>query len=80
MCGWAVQGKVVFLAPTKPLVHQQMDACQQFMGSSKVSFLFCSLLKIGFGSGLATRQMPDLQNVLKAKLLCRATASCWMAA
>lgn len=31
-----VQGKLVFLAPTKPLVHQQMDACQQFMGSSKV--------------------------------------------
>jgi hypothetical protein len=30
------QGKAVFLAPTKPLVHQQMDACQQFMGSSKV--------------------------------------------
>ena len=31
-----LQGKVVFLAPTKPLVHQQMDACQQFMGSAKV--------------------------------------------
>ena len=26
----------MFLAPTKPLVHQQMDACQQFMGSAKV--------------------------------------------
>ena len=31
-----VQGKVVFLAPTKPLVHQQLDACQHFMGSAKV--------------------------------------------
>ena len=29
------QGKVVFLAPTKPLVHQQFAACQAFMGSSK---------------------------------------------
>ena len=27
---------MIFLAPTKPLVHQQMEACQQFMGSAKV--------------------------------------------
>ncbi len=31
-----VQGKIVFLAPTKPLVHQQHAAAQAFMGSSKV--------------------------------------------
>lgn len=28
------QGKVVFLAPTRPLVAQQVDACYRFMGVS----------------------------------------------
>ena len=31
-----VQGKVVFVAPTKPLVNQQIQACYEFMGVSKV--------------------------------------------
>ena len=31
-----MQGKVVFVAPTKPLVNQQIDACYEFMGVSKV--------------------------------------------
>ena len=31
-----VQGKVVFIAPTKPLVNQQIEACYEFMGVSKV--------------------------------------------
>ncbi len=31
-----VQGKVVFVAPTKPLVNQQIEACYEFMGVSKV--------------------------------------------
>ena len=33
---FAVQGKVVFVAPTKPLVNQQIQACYEFMGVSKV--------------------------------------------
>lgn len=32
-----VQGKVVFIAPTKPLVNQQIEACYEFMGVSKVT-------------------------------------------
>lgn len=31
-----MQGKVVFVAPTKPLVNQQIQACYEFMGVSKV--------------------------------------------
>jgi ERCC4-related helicase len=50
-----MQGKVVFLAPTKPLVHQQMEACQQFMGSSKVVFSHSLLL--------AARSPNDMFNV-----------------
>ena len=34
---WATQGKVVFVAPTKPLVSQQIQACSQCMGIPKVS-------------------------------------------
>ena len=30
------QGKVVFLAPTRPLVNQQIEACYRFMGVPKV--------------------------------------------
>ncbi len=33
---WAAQGKVVFVAPTRPLVAQQIDACYRFMGVPKV--------------------------------------------
>jgi Fanconi anemia group M protein len=33
-----LQGKVVFVAPTKPLVAQQIDACHSFMGMSKSGF------------------------------------------
>lgn len=33
-----LQGKVVFVAPTKPLVAQQVDACHSFMGMSKAGF------------------------------------------
>ena len=32
-----LQGKVVFVAPTKPLVNQQVDACRNFMGMPEVS-------------------------------------------
>ena len=33
---FVMQGKVVFVAPTKPLVNQQIQACYEFMGVSKV--------------------------------------------
>lgn len=33
---WFPDGKVVFLAPTKPLVAQQIDACYQITGILKV--------------------------------------------
>ncbi|XP_037027700.1 Fanconi anemia group M protein isoform X2 [Bradysia coprophila] len=32
---WYPQGKLIFMAPTKPLVAQQIDACYQIMGISK---------------------------------------------
>ena len=32
-----MQGKVVFVAPTKPLVAQQIQACYRFMGVPKVT-------------------------------------------
>ena len=31
-CRWFPKSKVVFIAPTKPLVAQQMKACKKFMG------------------------------------------------
>ena len=34
---FTLQGKVVFVAPTKPLVNQQVDACRKFMGMPEVS-------------------------------------------
>ncbi|KAI3429818.1 hypothetical protein D9Q98_010131 [Chlorella vulgaris] len=35
---WFPEGKVVFVAPTKPLVAQQVDACHSFMGMSRGGF------------------------------------------
>jgi hypothetical protein len=32
---WYPSGKVIFMAPTKPLVNQQADACYQIVGISK---------------------------------------------
>lgn len=33
---WLVQGKIVFCAPTKPLLNQQVTACYEKMSISKV--------------------------------------------
>lgn len=32
---WYPRGKVIFMAPTRPLVAQQIEACYQIMGISK---------------------------------------------
>ena len=32
---WYPRGKVVFMAPTRPLVTQQIDACYRIMGISR---------------------------------------------
>jgi Fanconi anemia group M protein len=32
---WFPRGKVVFMAPTKPLVHQQIESCYKVMGIPK---------------------------------------------
>lgn len=34
-----VQGKVVFVAPTRPLVAQQVEACYRFMGLTRHSMV-----------------------------------------
>jgi hypothetical protein len=57
-----VQGKVVFVAPTKPLVAQQVEACHSFMGMSKAGF--CEL------TGASSRQSAA------ACLLCVACVDC----
>lgn len=36
MARWFPQGKVVFMAPTKPLVAQQKEACRVVMGIPQV--------------------------------------------
>jgi ERCC4-related helicase len=33
---WYPQGKIIFLAPTKPLVAQQIQACYEIMGVLKI--------------------------------------------
>ena len=43
------QGKVVFVAPTKPLVAQQEDACHSFMGMSRDSFCELTGAHAAFG-------------------------------
>lgn len=36
---WYPFGKIVFLAPTKPLVAQQIDACYKVMGIPSVDMI-----------------------------------------
>jgi hypothetical protein len=37
-CLFCSQGILVFVAPTRPLVAQQVDACHSFMGMSRTGF------------------------------------------
>ncbi|TGZ47351.1 Fanconi anemia group M protein [Temnothorax longispinosus] len=36
---WYSHGKIIFLAPTKPLVAQQIDACYEIMGIPSVDMI-----------------------------------------
>lgn len=36
---WYPYGKIVFLAPTKPLVAQQIDACYEVMGIPSIDMM-----------------------------------------
>lgn len=36
---WYPFGKIIFLAPTKPLVAQQIDACYEVMGIPSVDMM-----------------------------------------
>ena len=42
---WYPQGKIIFLAPTKPLVAQQIQACYEIMGVLKRTYPYSSLRK-----------------------------------
>ena len=48
-CGWS-QGKIVFVAPTKPLLTQQVEACYWKMGMSRVSshtlLIYCIIVAL----------------------------------
>ncbi len=54
---WFPHGKVVFIAPTKPLVVQQRDACCSIMGVSKVRARFACRGGRGVG-GVAPDMTP----------------------
>ena len=43
--GTFCQGKIVFMAPTKPLVAQQIQACYKIMGIPQVNEATAKLLK-----------------------------------
>ena len=45
MAGTFCQGKIVFMAPTKPLVAQQIQACYKIMGIPQVNEATAKLLK-----------------------------------
>lgn len=49
--GLGAQGKIVFVAPTKPLLSQQVEACYWKMGVSRVQLLkCCRMLSPAFSS------------------------------
>ena len=53
---WFPRGKVVFLAPTRPLVEQQCGACTRVMGIPPVRFLCFFYWGAGVWRPAAARQ------------------------
>ena len=40
LASWYPRGKIVFMAPTKPLVNQQIEACYKIMGIPQTDSTF----------------------------------------
>ena len=65
MAGISCQGKVVFMAPTKPLVAQQIQACYKIMGIPQVNRLTTELI---FDEHCAQNDMAEMTgNVIVKK-------------
>ena len=70
----AMQGKVVFVAPTRPLVTQQIDACRRSVGIPEVCII--CICKIKPFSEIAITSLIILQQCsgIALELFCRTDA------